>query len=164
MPGNIDQAFSFMIGTGRGEFSNIIWPLISDHNDQVHLRALRASNYFRPSVLGDNFQEKIRNLPEKIRSNVLHEIASRSGIEGIELATEAAIEDASAEVKVSVLGALEFRRADRSGIETAAGGFCRHRDRHIGLVERGNADDDPGRRSIARPQGPRRGAPRGVAG
>ena len=113
MAGRVDRAVRFMIDTGRAEFSNYVWPLISDQDNQVHLRALQAGRRFRPSVLGPGVQERIAALPEEIRGNVVSEIASNGGMDGIELATSLAKDDASARVQKSAIESLVFRRADR---------------------------------------------------
>jgi hypothetical protein len=111
--GRVDRAVKFMIDTGRPEFSQYIWPLISDPDDQVHLNALRSGRRFRPSVLGSNVQERIATLPEELREHIVAEIASNSGMDGIELATLLAKKDASVEVQKSVIESLIFRRAER---------------------------------------------------
>lgn len=111
--GRVDRAVQFMIDTGRAEFSQYIWPLISDQDNQVHLRALRSGRRFRPSVLGPDVQERIAALAEEVRKNVVSEIASNGGMDGIELATLLAKNDASSEVQKSVIESLLFRRADR---------------------------------------------------
>ena len=113
IPGRVDRAVKFMIDTGRSEFSEFVWPLISDANNQVHLKALRAGRGFRPSVLGADAEERIAALPKEVRKNVISEIASEGGMDGIELATSLAKADASAEVQKSVVESLLFRRADR---------------------------------------------------
>lgn len=115
--GRVDRAVKFMIDTGRAEFSQYIWPLISDPNDQVHLHALRSGRRFRPSLLGPDVQERIAALPEEVRKNMVSEIASNGGMDGIELATLLAKNDASSEVKNSVIESLVFRRADRFATE-----------------------------------------------
>ncbi len=109
----VDRAVQFMISTGRSEFSEHIWPLISDPNSQVHLRALRSGKRFRPGVLGPNPQSRIAPLSEELRAHILSEIASESGMDGIELATGIASQDSSARVKTAVIESLQFRRADR---------------------------------------------------
>jgi len=111
--GRVDRAVQFMIDTGRAEFSQYIWPLISDPDNQVHLHALRSGRRFRPSVLGSDAQERIAALPEEVRENVVAEIASNGGMDGIELATLLAKNDASSEIQKSVIESLLFRRADR---------------------------------------------------
>jgi hypothetical protein len=111
--GRVDRAVQFMIDTARAEFSQYIWPLISDPDSQVHLHALRSGRIFRPSVLGPDVQKRIAALPEKVRKQVVVEIASNGGIDGIELATLLAKNDVSSEVKKSVIVSLLFRRANR---------------------------------------------------
>ncbi len=109
----VDRAVQFMISTGRSEFSEHIWPLISDPNSQVHLRALRSGKRFRPGVLGPNPQSRIAPLSEELRAHILSEIASESGMDGIELATGIASQDSSARVKTAVIESLQFRRTGR---------------------------------------------------
>ncbi|MFV0369505.1 MAG: NACHT domain-containing protein [Hyphomicrobiaceae bacterium] len=112
-PGKVDRAVRFMIASGRPEFADLLWPLIANADDQVHLHALRAARQFRPSVLGSGGQTRIAALPPDIRKNVLCEIASNGGIDGLDLATEIARNDCDPEVKAAVVDALSFRRADR---------------------------------------------------
>ncbi len=112
-PGKVDRAVRFMIASGRPEFSDLVWPLVTNADDQVHLRALRAAKQFRPSVFGSGAQTRIAALPPNIRKNVLCEIASNSGIDGLDLATEIARIDGNPELKAAVVDALAFRRADR---------------------------------------------------
>lgn len=111
--GRVDRAVQFMIDTGRAEFSPYIWPLISDPDAQIHLHALRSGRKFRMSVLDSDAQTRIATLPEKVRMNVVAEIASNGGMDGIEFATFLAKNDANSEVKKSVIESLLFRRADR---------------------------------------------------
>ncbi|MCK5614811.1 hypothetical protein KAR91_73800, partial [Candidatus Pacearchaeota archaeon] len=112
-PGHVNRSINFMISTGRAEFSEYVWPLVSDPDDQIHLQALRAGHRFRPSVLGSNIDERLSALPEEVRKHVISEIASNSGMDGIEIATNLAKTDTSQEVKMSVIDSLMFRRADR---------------------------------------------------
>ena len=112
-PGKVDRAVRFMIASGRPEFADFLWPLVTHADDQVHLHALRAAKQFRPSVLGSDAPTRIASLPSEIRKHVLHEIASNSGIDGLDLATAIAKSDREPEVKATVVDALSFRRADR---------------------------------------------------
>ncbi|MDX0414195.1 hypothetical protein CN184_11525 [Sinorhizobium medicae] len=112
-PGKVDRAVRFMIASGRPEFGDLLWPLISHANTQVHLSALRAARRFRPSVLGSDAPARIAALPPDIRKNVLHEIASHGEIDGLDLATAIAKNDSDPDVKATVVDALSFRRADR---------------------------------------------------
>ena len=112
-PGTVDRALRFMISSGRPEFFNQVWPLITHENNQMHLKALRAGRRFRPSLLGSDVATRIAALPANIRKNVLHEIASNSGMDGLDLAATIAKDDPDPEVKAIVIDALAFRRADR---------------------------------------------------
>lgn len=111
--GTVDRAFRFMLTTGRPEFFDAVWPLITDQNDQISMHALRNTKRFRPSILGKDAHFKIKALSPKIRTTLLSEIASNSGIEGLDLVSEIAMDDPDPEVQSSTVGVLAFRRADR---------------------------------------------------
>lgn len=111
--GKVDRALSFMISSGRPEFLDQVWPLVTHENEQVHLPALRAGKRFRPSILGSDAAKRIAALSPDVRKNFLHEIASNSGMDGLDLAAAIAKDDPDPEVKAMVVDALAFRRADR---------------------------------------------------
>jgi hypothetical protein len=111
--GKVDRALRFMITSGSPEFFDQVWPMITHENDQVTLPALRAGKRFRPSVLGSDAGRRIAALLLGTRKRVLHEIASRSGMDGLDLATAIAKDDPDPEVKATVVDALAFRRANR---------------------------------------------------
>jgi hypothetical protein len=113
VPGTVDRAFRFMLTTGRPEFFDAVWPLITDQNDQISMHALRNTKHFRPSILGKDAHIKIKALSPKVRKTLLSEIASNSGIEGLDLASEIAKDDPDPEVQASTISVLAFRRADR---------------------------------------------------
>lgn len=112
-PGTLDRAVRFMIASGRPEFTEQVWPLLTHPSDQIHLAALRTANPFRPSVLGTDAAERIAALPPNIRMGVLHEVASNSSMDGLDMATSIAKKDTDAEVRAAVVEALSLRRADR---------------------------------------------------
>ncbi|UVT17619.1 MAG: hypothetical protein H8K04_08845 [Nitrospira sp.] len=112
-PGKVDRAVRFMIISGRHEFFDRVWPLITHEDDQVQLQALRAGSRFRPSLLGKDAAKLIAALPGSTRKHVLCEIAYNSGMEGLDLATAVAKDDPDPEVRVDVTSALAFRRANR---------------------------------------------------
>ncbi|WP_217654067.1 NACHT domain-containing protein [Moritella viscosa] len=111
-PGKVDRAFRFMLTSGRSEFLDTIWPLITDENKQISLKALRNCRRFRPSVLGKDAENKIKALSQHARTVLLHEMASHSGMDGLELASDIAMNDPDPEVQAYVVDALAFRRAD----------------------------------------------------
>ena len=91
--GTVDRAVRFMITSGRPEFGDLLWPLLTHKDDQIHLAALRAAKRFRPSVLGSDAPNRIAALPPEIRKHVLFEIAVNSGVNGLDLVTAIAKTD-----------------------------------------------------------------------
>jgi hypothetical protein len=120
-PGKVDRALHFMISSGRPEFFDQVWPLITHENKHVHLSALRAGRRFRPSLLGSDPAKRIAALLPDVRRHVLHEIASNSGMDGLDLTAAIAKDDPDPEVKATVVDALAFRRADRHVAEVLRG-------------------------------------------
>lgn len=112
-PGKVDRALHFMISSGRPEFFDQVWPLITHENKHVHLSALRAGRRFRPSLLGSDPAKRIAALSPDVRKHVLDEIATNSGMDGLDLAAAIAKDDPDPEVKATVVDALAFHRADR---------------------------------------------------
>lgn len=112
-PGKVDRAFRFMLTSGRPEFLDAVWPLITDQNEQFSLKALRNCRRFRPSILGEDAEKKIKALPQPVRKVLLHEMALNSDMDGLDLASTIAKDDDDPEVKVTVVEALTFRRANR---------------------------------------------------
>ena len=112
-PGKVDRAVRFMITSGRSEFFELLWPLLTHESDQVRIVALRAGSNFRPSVLGSDAADLIAGLPLEVRKNVLNGIVLNSGMDGLDLATAVAKKDSDPEVKALVVDALSFQRADR---------------------------------------------------
>jgi hypothetical protein len=115
--GKADRALSFMISSGRPEFFDKVWPLITHKDDQVHLTALRASRRFRASLLGHDAAKRIAALPPEIRENVLLEIAAHGGVDGLDLAAAIAKTDTNSAIKAKVVETFWFRRADRHVID-----------------------------------------------
>ena len=137
-PGKLDRAVRFMVTSGRPDFDDLLWPLLTHENSQIQLGALRSGGRFRPSILGPDAAGRIAALPPKIRENILHEIAINSGIEGLDLATAVARNDPDPGVKSVVVDALSFRRADRHVAELLATADDGTFDI---LAEKGHVDD-----------------------
>ena len=112
-PGTSDRALRFMLDTGRSEFFDLVWPLITDANDQVSLKALRNCRRFDVRLLGLNGSARVRGLNPGPRQVLLHEIASHGDFDSMAFAVEIARTDPEPEVQMSVADALIFRRADR---------------------------------------------------
>ena len=119
--GKVDRALRFMINSGRPEFLEDVWPLVTHENNQIHLAALRMGTRFRTSLLGSNAVERLAALPSNIRETVLSEIAFNGDIEGLDLVAAVARSDLDPEVKAGVVNALAFRHADRHVSEVLEG-------------------------------------------
>ncbi len=152
-PGKVDRALRFMLTSGRSEFLDTVWPLISSEDNQVSLKALRNCRRFRPSILGKAPEEKIKALSQRARKVLLHEMVFNSDIEGLDLACAIAKVDHDPEVQASVVEALAFRRADRHVAEVLliAG------DKTLDLVVRKSlvdeVDDEQVKNIVARARG-----------
>lgn len=108
------RATDLMVATGKAEFAEDLWPLISNENDQNSAyEVLRAGPRFRLSVLGPDFRTRLQTLPEESRARISSEIVHHSAMDGLELATQLATADDSVVVKIAVADALAFRRATR---------------------------------------------------
>ena len=102
-----------MIVSGRGEFRDRVWRLITHENDQVHLAALRAGTRFRPSVLGEDAARRIGQQSSGLRRTILDEIAMYGGMDGLDFVADVAKADPDPEVKAKLAELLAFREADR---------------------------------------------------
>jgi hypothetical protein len=112
------RSIDFMVATGKSEFSDDLWPLIATEDDQQNaFEVFRAGPRFRPSVLGQGLQDRLKLLPERTRARIGSEIAHNSAMDGLELATQLAIADDSSMVKYEVVDALAFRGATRMVVE-----------------------------------------------
>lgn len=137
-PGTVDRAVRFMIMTGRPEFAPHIWPLASSADSQVQLPTLRTAPRFRPSVLGPDLASKVAALPDETREHLIALIASESGVDGMELATELAQTDPSPKLQAEVVQYLLFRRAERHASALLA---AAHEETWALVASRGYADE-----------------------
>jgi hypothetical protein len=112
-PGVPDRALAFMITTGRPEFSDVVWPLVTNVDHQIRLRSLRVAGRFYPSVLGERIDVDYARLREQIRSSLLGELVDRAHSAGIDVAMKFALTDDSIVVRQQVFESLNFRGAGR---------------------------------------------------
>lgn len=140
--GKIDRALAFMIASNRPEFSDQIWPLIAHEDQQIRLGALRAFQPFRVGCLGEGLPKKLATYSEDIRGNILSEIAHYGEIEGLEIATEIAVNDPSSTVRIGVLDAAYFysRKHTQQLLENASPEVEKALYRHITPDEIENDD------------------------
>jgi hypothetical protein len=112
-PGQVDRALGFMITTGRPEFGDVVWPLITSSDQQTQLKSLRTTHRFDPAVLGDRLTSDYAALSENTRSTLLGELVDNGGSAGIDVAMHWALQDPSIAVRQHVFESLNFRAAGR---------------------------------------------------
>ena len=113
VPGRVDRAVRFLVASGRPEFAEQVWSLLSDKNQNVYLRTTRVARRFRPAVLGVDAPQKLAELPIEQRGAVASEMITNGGMEGIEFSTGFARGEGDPAVIAEIIEALHFRRADR---------------------------------------------------
>ena len=111
--GKVDRAVRFMITTGKPEFAPLLYLSSQMLTARFTLAAFRASERFRPMVLGEDVRGKLSELPDEIRDHIIAQFAWESGIDGMELAAEVAKTDPLPQVQFAVIEALQFRSCDR---------------------------------------------------
>ncbi|MBO3758902.1 hypothetical protein [Ciceribacter sp. L1K22] len=121
-PGRVDRGLSFMVATGRPEFADDIWPLVTSSDSQVQLPALRTGTRFKISVLGDHLQRSLTSLDEATRERLLSGLAYEGDIYALELVADLAKRDDSTKVQNDVFDALMFRLAERQALELLRSG------------------------------------------
>ena len=112
-PGTVDRAVRFMSISGREEFREHIWRLITHENEQIHLAVFDAGTRFRPSVLGKDAGLRLKDVCSRLRQTILGQIAMYGAMDGMDFAAEVAKADRDPKVKARVAEALAFRGADR---------------------------------------------------
>lgn len=116
-PGQVDRGLGFMVATGRPEFGDDVWPLVTSSDSQVQLPALRTGSRFKASVLGDHLQRDLTSLNEAIRERLLSVLVYEGDANALDLVADLAKRDDSAKVQGEVFDALMFRRAERQALE-----------------------------------------------
>jgi hypothetical protein len=136
----VDLAVGFMMKTGRADFTDIVWPLVSNSSDHIQSEALRLGDRIRPTVFGDHLQGDYEQLQERVRERLVSGLIFGGGIEALEAGFDLAKRDPSVEVKSEAVEALLFRGAPRQaaavldGAEDAVWRRVAERDNFDGLT------------------------------
>lgn len=111
--GTVDRAFTFMINCGRNEFSHHIWPLLSSDDNQVSLKANRASKRFRIGVLGPDIQTQLTSNAPSVQELILSELAHECEREELDIVVDLALSIDNPNIHAKVIRALQFRHASK---------------------------------------------------
>lgn len=112
-----EGALAGMIATGAPDFSDFIWALLENADEQEFFRALRAYPVFRCSCLGPGWQDRLARLSGSRQEIFFGEMSRQSGIEELEFARRVAVSNAPAAAKNAALELLVRRR---HGVEAVA--------------------------------------------
>lgn len=108
--GNYRQyAIAAMLATGADDFSDIILPLLSGHDQQTRLRTYRLWPDIQVSSLGSNWREQVRGWSDEAREDFVSELLHHR-VDG-EIAAFAA-EDHSIVVKKAAVSGLMWTGSD----------------------------------------------------
>ena len=80
-------ALRFMLNSGRPDFLDLVWPLVTHEKDQTSLRALSNCRQLRPSIFGADAMSSIVALPKGQREVLVREIAWNADAKALDLAT-----------------------------------------------------------------------------
>ena len=101
-PGTADRALAFMTASGREEFANFVWPLLTSENKGLRQEVITWRKRFRASVLGEHAADRLVALPDDFRRTIVVEIADYCGIDSIGVAVAAVERDSDSETRVQV--------------------------------------------------------------
>jgi hypothetical protein len=115
--GIVDRAIRFMISTGRDEFANVLWTLLSHDDQQIRLSCTNAAPRVRAGVLGGDAAARLSRLSENVRDDLLNEFVMQGDMPTIELAVSLTRQERSDHIRTRVIRSLMFRAADRLATE-----------------------------------------------
>ncbi|WP_312367016.1 hypothetical protein [Ensifer sp.] len=110
-PGQPDRAARFMITSGRPEFADLIWPLVSGTDHQVQAETIRLVERFNPAVLGSHLTVGYGTLSDEARDTLVGELAYHGDSAGMDAALNLALTEPSLSIRYRVFEALDFRGA-----------------------------------------------------
>ncbi|MGP0076693.1 MAG: NACHT domain-containing protein [Bryobacteraceae bacterium] len=99
-----ELALACMLATGSPEFADILWPLLTNPDQQVRLGTYRAGREFHLSSLGDDWQHAVSDWPEELRAEFVTELTLHR--HQAEVALTFLRTDASLKVQLAALRSL----------------------------------------------------------
>ncbi|MBY5700169.1 NACHT domain-containing protein [Rhizobium leguminosarum] len=109
--GNVKRARAFMIASGRPEFAEIVWPLVSSLKSQEQMETMRLVPRFNPAVLGGQLSCHYSSLAEHTRDTLAAEMAYHGDSEGLDAALALGLAEISQPVRLRIFEGLSFRGA-----------------------------------------------------
>ena len=106
--GEVDRAVGFMITSGRPEFEDVVWPLLTNEHA---LSAMRLVPRFNPAVLGNTMDREYLSLSKEARENLASGLAYDGDRNGIDAALRLALIEPEIKIRLSVFEGFSFRLA-----------------------------------------------------
>ncbi|MDQ8698136.1 ATP-binding protein [Hyphomicrobium sp. LHD-15] len=121
LPKTADRAIRFMLLSGREEFQELIWTVLTDPDKNKVFGAIRSATRVRPDALG-NIKAHLAGLPEERRELIAGELIHNGNGATIEAIATYARDEKAPEVLKDIIKSLLFRRANKlaEGILTNA--------------------------------------------
>lgn len=115
-PGVPDRAVAFMITSGRPEFGDVVWPLVSSADQRVQ-ESLRLVRRFNPAVIAEPLFREYGGLPDAVREGLAVELAFDGDRAGIDAALRLALTEENVAIRYRVFEGLSFRGATQQADE-----------------------------------------------
>jgi len=97
-----------MFATGSDIFSDIIWSLIENTDQQIRLKTYRAPVIFFISCLGPDWRKRVNSWDEKRREEFISELGFKGGLDSHIALEEFAKNDPSIEVRTAAIDAFSW--------------------------------------------------------
>ena len=110
-PGVPDRAVGFMVTTGRPEFSDAIWPLVSSTDQHIQSESLQLARSFNPAAIADVLFRDYSGLADNVREELAAGLAFEGDHAGIDAALQLALTEKRIAIRYRVFEGLSFRGA-----------------------------------------------------
>lgn len=110
-PGVPDRAVGFMVATGRPEFGDVVWALVSSTDQHVQSESLRLVRRFNPAAIAEPLFRDYGGLADDVREGLAAGLAFDGDRAGIDAALQLALTEKNTAIRYRVFGGLSFRGA-----------------------------------------------------
>ena len=101
-------ALAAMFATGSADFSDVIWPLLEDPDDEVFWRACHTAKTLFLSSLGSNWLSRVKRWKERRRCSFVRALSRRGDDATISIIQHFAENDPVAKVRADAVGELRW--------------------------------------------------------
>lgn len=105
-----EAVFDFMISTARADFSERVWKDLEQNDDHRRRGGLTGRRPFNPAILGTDWKDRFKALPDETRRSVIHDLCYMGGEAGLRSSLELALGEPKSDALGFVLDELHYRR------------------------------------------------------